>query len=142
MTNLLIKTALEIAMMEDVSTPKNGAVVYSISFLATTENRDMAYAFEIKHAGALTLDHTVCGKKLTALGLLVSKDVATSDIQKVWEIASERFIKAASGNVTAFVNGADKRSTFCSLEAQNILKNDKIKTVNNIAKEDFLRPFI
>ena len=142
MTNHLIKTALETAMTEDVSTPQNGAVVYSISFLETAQNRDKAYAFEKEHEGFLTLDHTPCGKKLTQLGLLVSKDGTTSDIQKVWELASERFIKAASGNVTAFVEGADKRSTFCSVELKNILKNEKIKTINNVLKEEFLRSYL
>lgn len=141
MTDSLIEKAFEIALTEDVSTFKDGAVIYSISFLPSKKNRDKAYEYEKTHEGCLTLDHTVCGQKLMELGLLVSKDVAGKEIQEVWNIASKRFIAEASGNITAFVDGADRRSTFCSVEAEHILKNEKIKTINNISKEIFLRSF-
>lgn len=142
MENSVLKQAFEIASNDDVLTSENGAVVYSVSFLETKENQRLAYEYEKKHPNCFTLDHTPCGRKLADLGLLVSKDVADEDIQKVWELASARFIEQASGDVTAFVDGADKKSTFCSVEAEHILKNPKIKTVNHLEKEIFLRAFL
>ena len=48
----------------------------------------------------------------------------------VWKAASKRFIEAASGNVCAFVEKADRRSVFPFTELPTILQNERIRTVN------------
>ncbi len=55
----------------------------------------------------------------------------------VWEIASKRMIEKASGEITAFVDGADARSIFCKVELINILKNPLITVINNEEKHTF-----
>ena len=62
-------------------------------------------------------------------------------IAEVWRLASHRFIEAASGNVTAFVDNADPRSVFLSEELPTILQNSKILTINGIDKFQFASQF-
>ncbi len=133
--------AYEIAQNEDVATPADSVVLYSISYLPTRENKDKAMAYLKSHSESRTLDDTPCGKKLIALGLETGSGCPDSEILKVWAIASARFIAAASGNVLAFVENADPRSTFVSVELPHILQNDKIKMINGIAKETFAKQF-
>ena len=133
--------AYEIAQNEDVATSADSVVLYSISYLPTRENKDKAMAYLKSHSECRTLDDTPCGKKLIALGLETGSGCPDSEILKVWAIASARFIAAASGNVLAFVDNADPRSTFVSVELPHILQNDKIKMINGIAKETFAKQF-
>ena len=133
---------LKIAENFSVQTEENMAVLYSISYQATTKNRDMAYEYVKTHSGAQTLDDTPCGKELCNQGYATTMDIAPDALRKIWYTASERFAAAASGNLTAFVEGADKRSTFCRIEAPAILNNDNIKTINGIDKHVFLKNFI
>ena len=83
------------------------------------------------------LDDTPCGKALIALGLEGTVDEVSLEITKIWQIASKRFIDAASGNINAFIDGADERSTFCTTELQEILNNPHITNINGIEKEKF-----
>ena len=62
-------------------------------------------------------------------------------VLKVWALASKRFIAAASGNVLAFVTGADPRSTFVSVELPHILQNENIKQINGEDKFVFAKRF-
>ena len=132
---------LHLAETLPVQTQKDAAVLYSISYQPTTQNRDAAYEFVKTHLGAQTLDDTPCGKTLCDLGYQSTMDIAPSELKQIWRVASERFIAAASGDLKAFVEDADKRSTFCSIEAPAILKNDKIKTINGVDKRVFLKNF-
>jgi len=132
---------LKIAESFDVKTSKDCAVVYSVSFLPTKENKEKAYAYVKTHIGCKTLDDTICGKILCAKGFQCTNDTATAEVKKIWKIASERFIMSASGNITAFVKGADKRSTFYHIEMPKILENEKIKTINGVNKQNFLKNF-
>lgn len=134
--------ALYIAENFDVVTPKDKVVLYSISYLPTRENKDKALAFLKEHEDFFTLDDTPCGKQLISLGLETGSGTPEAEILKIWAIASKRFIQSASGNVTAFVDNADERSTFVSVELPQILKNDKINTVNNEDKFKFAERFI
>lgn len=133
--------AYKIAQNESVETSADSVVLYSISYLPTRENKDKALAYLKNHPECRTLDDTPCGKKLIALGLETGSGCPDSEILKVWAIASARFIAAASGNVLAFVENADPRSTFVSVELPHILQNDKIKMINGIAKEVFAKRF-
>jgi len=139
--NLDYKEGLKIAQDFDVSTKEDCAVVYSVSYLASIENKHKAYAYVKSHKICKTIDDTPCGKSLCEKGFQCTNDEATSDVKEIWQIASRRFVLSASGNLTAFVDGADMRSTFCSVEIPEILKNEKITTINGIDKCVFLRQF-
>lgn len=134
--------AYDIAENESVETPPDSIVLYSISYLPERTNKEMAQAYLQQHGECLTLDDTPCGKKLIALGLETGSGCPDSEILKVWAIASRRFIAAASGNITAFVTGADKRSTFVSTELPHILQNPRLHLINGIDKFVFARDFM
>ena len=136
----LYEQAMQAAAADDVSTPPDSLVLYSISYLPTTENKDKAFAYLQKNPEAMMIDQTPCGKKLIALGML--EDVLPKEqIVDVWKLASKRLIAAASGNVTAFVDKADKRSVFRQQELPGLLENDKVKTINGIDKFVFAQRF-
>lgn len=136
-----LKEAYKIAKTEDVSTPPNSVVLYSISYLPTRENKDKAMAYLYEHKECYTLDDTLCGKKLIALGLETGNGCPDSEILKVWALASKRFIAATSGNVVAFVSRADLRSTFVSVELPHILQNENIEQINGEDKFVFAKQF-
>ena len=136
-----LEIARQIAANEDVSTPENSVVLYSISYQPTDKNKRDALQYLAENAGYCTLDDTVCGQKLMALGLETGNDNPNPELLKIWATASRRFILAAAGNVTAVVENADKRSTFVSVELPLILQNDKIKLINGIDKYQFAAQF-
>lgn len=133
--------ARQIAANEDVSTPPNSVVLYSISYQPTDENKRRALCFLAEHPGFYTLDDTICGQKLMELGLETGNDKPDPELLKIWATASRRFILAAAGNVTAFVDNADKRSTFVSVELPLILQNEAIKNINGRDKFAFAAQF-
>lgn len=136
----LYEQAMQAAAADDVSTPPDSLVLYSISYLPTTENKDKAFAYLQKNPEAMMIDQTPCGKKLIALGML--EDVLPKEqIVDVWKLASKRLIAAASGNVTAFVDKADKRSVFRQQELPGLLENDNVKTINGMDKFVFAARF-
>ena len=108
--------AYNIANNSDVSTPKDSVVLYSISYQSTDINKKNAIEYMRKNPHCYMLDDTECGRKLISLGLETGAQTPPEELMKIWRIASERFIMAASGNITAFVENADKRSTFLSVE--------------------------
>jgi len=136
-----IEQAWQIAANEDVSTPENSVVLYSISYQPTDKNKRDALRFLAENKGHYTLDDTVCGKKLINLGLETGNDNPDPELLKIWALASRRFIAAASGNITAFVENADKRSTFVAVELPLILQNNKITLINGIDKHIFAESF-
>ena len=141
MKNLFAK-ALQVARSYDVSTPENGAVLYSVSYLPTKENRDKAFAFATAHPDKMVIEHTDCGAKLVEMGLSSNDSGLTADeVADVWCVASQRFIKAAAGEVTAFVDNADPRSVFRRMELPNILENPRLTTINGIDKLEFAGKF-
>ena len=134
--------AFAIAQTADVSTPQNSVVLYSISYQPSDANKRKAMEYLRLNPDKKTLDDTECGKKLIALGLETGNENPNMEILKVWAIASARFIKAVKGNVTAFVENADKRSTFVSVELPLILQNEQVSEINGIDKFVFARQFI
>lgn len=138
----MLEFARQIAETEDVATPENSVVLYSISYQPTDSNKRAAHQYIAEHSGSYLLDDTVCGKKLMALGLETGNDSPAAELMEVWAIASKRFIMSASGNITAFVDNADKRSTFVSVELPLILQNEKINLINGIDKFEFARRFL
>lgn len=140
MQNLLTK-AYEIAKNADVTTVPNGAVVYSVSYMPSDENKIKAKEFLKENPTAKMLDDTPCGKALIDLGLNGKVNEVGEDITKIWRIASARYIANASGNIHAFIDGADKRSTFCTTELREILNNPLITHINGIEKAVFAKNF-
>ncbi len=133
--------ALTIAKTYDVSTEKDYAVVYSISFMPTDKNKNEAEKFIREHPTAKMLNDTPCGKTLIDLGLDGKVNEVGEVITNIWRTASVRYIEAASGNINAFVEGADERSTFCTTELAEIMKNQRITHVNGIEKDKFAASF-
>lgn len=134
--------ARKIAEEADVSTPKDSVVLYSISYQPSDINKRMAMDYLHNNPDKMMLDDTECGKKLIALGLETGNENPDAELLKIWALASERFIAAASGNVTAFVDNADKRSTFVSVELPLLLQNENVQTINSIDKFKFAEKFI
>lgn len=136
----LYKQAVNIAKTDNVDSLPDTVVLYSVSFLPTMENKDMAFRYMSENPASMTIEKTECGRNLLKLGfdfdILPDEDKATA--ANIWKIASSRFIKSASGNVTAFVKNADKRSVFRSVELPEIMSNPKIRTINGIDKFDFI----
>lgn len=137
----MLNKALKIAREYDVSTYPDGAVVYSVSYMPTNRNKDNALNYIQKNENAKMLDDTPCGKALIALGLDGKVNEVGEEVTKIWRIASARYIAAASGNINAFVDGADERSTFCTTELLEILQNPNITHINNIEKQAFAQHF-
>lgn len=134
---------MEIAGTADVRTAPDTAVVYSISYQSTKANKEAAEAYMAKHPEAMTIDCTLCGRRLADFGLAeeVKDEADREKIADIWRLASRRFIESASGNITAFVDNADPRSVFRSEELPDILKNPKITTINGIDKHLFAARF-
>ena len=137
----LIDKALKIAEAFDVSTKENCAVVYSVSYMPHEENKINARKFIKNNAGVKMLDDTPCGQALINLGLDGKVNNVSEEITKIWKIASSRYIASASGNITAFVDGADERSTFCTTELNDIMQNPNITHINHIEKNIFYKNF-
>lgn len=137
----LLNKARAIAENADVTTALNGAVVYSVSYMPNDENKVQAKAFLQQNPTAKMLDDTPCGKELIALGLDGKVNEVGEEITQIWRIASVRYIAAASGNIHAFVKGADERSTFCTTELTEILKNQNITHINGEDKLTFAHTF-
>lgn len=136
-----LDTALQIAREMSVKTPPDSVVLYSISYLPTDENKQQALKFMKQHPESMMLDDTECGKALMQLGLETDNQNHPQEIMQIWAVASRRFILAASGNVTAFVQNADERSTFRRVELPLILQNERIKLINGMDKFVFAKQF-
>ncbi len=138
MTDLL-EQARQIAATAEVSTPADSLLLYSISYLPSDENKRHAMQYKAEHPQSMMLDDTPCGRQLMALGLETGSGVPDAERLKIWATASRRFILAASGKVTAFVEKADPRSTFVSVELPLLLQNPRITHINDVDKVLFAR---
>jgi hypothetical protein len=137
-----LRIAWQIARSADVSTPDGSVVLYSISYQPSDINKRKAMAYLQENPDKKMLDDTECGKQLIALGLETGSENPDAELLKIWAFASERFIKAVKGNVVAFVDNADKRSTFVSVELPLLLQNENVKTINGQDKFIFAEKFI
>ena len=138
----LFLEGLKVAKTYDVCTPKDSLVVYSVSFLPNKKNRDDAFAYVNANRGKMMIEHTPCGAKRVELGF-ASSDTGLNDddVALIWKEASKRLIDEAAGNITAFVDNADPRSVFCSMELPALLGNSAVTTVNGIDKFEFAKNF-
>lgn len=142
--NNLLRIAVEVAGTADVSSAPDSIVLYSVSYQPTTINKDRAFECLKANPKMMMIDDTVCGKKLIEFGLdwsMLDNDHDRQKAAEIWRLASRRFIEAASGNVTAFVDNADPRSVFLSEELPMILQNPKISTINGTDKFEFAARF-
>ena len=138
----LFKKAFRVAQDYDVSTPKDSAVLYSVNYLPTKENRDNAVEYVKRHPGKMMIEHTDCGAKLVEMGLSSSDcGLSNEEIADIWAIASKRFIEAATGEVIAFVKGADPRGVFRRQELPSMLENANITSINGENKFCFAKRF-
>ena len=140
--DIKLSLGMNIAQNYDVSSPENSVVLFSISYQPTTENRDKAIEFVKNNPQKMLIEHTECGAKLVELGFEGTNTLNCEDIKTIWAIASRRFINAAKGDITAFVDNAHPQSIFMSIELPNILNNDNIITINGIDKNIFAKQLI
>lgn len=134
----LFTQAMNIAETYDVSSPKDGAVLFSISFLPTKQNKIDAINYTKNHPNTIILDNTPCGKALIDMGTeQAGNGLSKQEVLIIWQTASKRFVEHASGNLTAFTVGADKRGLFHTVELPTALTNPNITTINNIDKFKF-----
>ncbi len=138
----LLAQARQIAETEDVSSPPHSVVLFSTSYLETEQNKLDAFKYVKEHPGCYTLGDTKCGKILVNLDLEVDYTAPNPALMEIWDIASRRFLEAASGDIKAFVTGSDPRSTFRRIELPLLLKNSRVLTVNGINKFDFASQFL
>ena len=118
------ESLMELAKKVDVSTGANQAEFYS-----GKGNRDLAEAFAILN-GKKIIEMTPGGKffdnlKLFDPGSPITKDQAL----EVWTILSQRYAKAASGNVYGIVKGANPGSIFNTVEYQTLQGNPHITNI-------------
>ena len=137
-----LSQAWDIAVNADVTTPPNSLVLYSISYQPTANNKLQALKYLKSHSECRCLDDTPCGKALISLNLETGNNNPDTEVLKIWALASQRFILAASGEVIAFVENADKRSTFVSVELPLLLQNERITKINNQDKFEFAKQFL
>ncbi len=137
----LFDELMDVAENYDVRTPKDRLVLYSISFLPTKENRNKAFLFVQENEGFVTIENTVCGKELVDRGIC-EENLSSDEKSQIWATASARLIKEAKGNITVFVDGADERSVFYSVELPEILKNKNIVKINGKDKNLFVKNFL
>ncbi|MBO4284770.1 MAG: hypothetical protein J5895_00880 [Alphaproteobacteria bacterium] len=136
-----LKIAKQIAETADVSSPENSVVLFSVSYQPTNANKRAAFEYIATHKGCYTLGETECGKKLIELGLEVDYDNPDKRLMDIWAEASKRFIESACGNITAFVDNADPRSTFVSVELPLLLENKCVFQINGMDKFEFAKRF-
>ena len=140
--NNLLQEALDVAGTYDVASPKDSVVLYSISYLPTTENRDKAFAYVKKHPQACMIEDTACGKKLLELGIGYHEvGLSQDEIAQIWSIASRRFISNVKGEIVAFVDNADARSVFRMVELPMLLNNPAVTKINKMNKYKFADQF-
>ena len=142
MSNTVYEKAIEVAGTYDVATPRDSVVLYSISYLPTTENRDQAFAYVKAHPETKMIEDTVCGRTLMDMGVGYHEvGLSQDEIAQIWAIASRRFISNVKGQVVAFVKNAHPKSIFRMIELPLLLTNENVTTINGIDKYKFAKSF-
>ncbi|MDD4557290.1 MAG: hypothetical protein PHE89_08235 [Alphaproteobacteria bacterium] len=136
----LYEEAVQIASSRSVETAENSVVLFSISYLPTEENKQKAYAFLKDNPEKTIIDNTPCGQALMTLSLHAK--LPLEKVCEIWKICSKRFIEQAKGEVIAFVEGADSRSVFYSIELPELLRNKHLTTINGVDKFEFYDSFV
>lgn len=136
----LSQEAMKIASSMSVETKENSVVLFSVSYLPTRENKENAYEYMKHNKGKVMIDDTPCGKALMAMNL--DSFLTLEEVCEIWKVSSKRFIEQARGGVMAFVKDADPRSVFYSMELPELLKNEKVTTINGVDKFEFYDGFL
>lgn len=117
-----IHSASEEAFTLDVSTGRDMAVFWS-----GRGNRELAERYAL-HTGKVTLEMTPGGRLLDSL-MIFDKYLGNRDAIRPWEILSKRYAENASGQITAFVEGARPVGVFARIENPILLENRKISKI-------------
>jgi len=119
----------------DVSTPKDRAIFYSgvdnsVKRMVTgADGKNYRLAgIASGSAGFMHLEGTPGGKWLMDQDL---SHLSPKDVGAVWEAASVKYAKGASGNVTAYVEGAKEEGVFRSKELRALILNPNVSSLNN-----------
>jgi hypothetical protein len=113
----------------DLSTEPNSAVFYS-----GPGNRDLATSYANAN-GASTIEMTKGGSWLDNEQLFGKDSALTPDqADQVWRTASERYASGASGDVTAFTEGARPTGVFNTVEYPALQNNPNVNNINFLGK--------
>lgn len=121
------KTADNIAKKGDFTTKPDSSVFYS-----GKGNRDKALASI--QSGGQPIDSTPGGRALDGENLYGEASLLRPEADSYWSTASRRFAESASGNVTAYVKGAQPDRVFGSTELPVLLRNPKVTNINGIPR--------
>jgi hypothetical protein len=108
----------------DWSTPKDKAVFYA------GRGNDTAAASYAKKSGAFTIEETAGGRALLADADFLA--LSKTEQYAVWRAASLYYSRAASGKVTAFVNGSRAEGVFSTVEEPILRANQQRNIVTQI----------
>ena len=82
----IYKQAIDVAKNDNINSLPDTVVLYSISFLPTTENKEKAFRYIDENSSAMTIEKTECGKRLLKLGLdfdvLPDEDKAVAGLRR------------------------------------------------------------
>ena len=132
-----LKAAFELIESEPVIVEMDRSV-----FFSGGKNRKDAHIFCRENPGYSSILMTRVWKRLKEGGFFKHNDEYTSD--DVWQVrnfACRKFCLAASGNVIVFSRLKPQvlpRGTFFDLELSELFANDKVSTINQMPKEDFI----
>jgi hypothetical protein len=131
--------AFGVARRGDTSTPKNGSVFYSgVDPMTGLKNRDRAEAATIGRL-RMRIDETPAGKALNDLNLYGRfSETSPADANQIWNNASRRFANDASGDVVAYVRGANPDRVFARTELPALVNNTNVTSINGIPREQLL----
>jgi hypothetical protein len=131
MAKALEQELMTYASMLDYKTGVNATVVYS-----GVGNR--ALATKLANAdNYMTIDQTVGGQALTA----TLNKVGIKNTDKFWEIASEKFVKQASGVVHAVVEGAKDNRIYKRVELGELMNNNDVTRIIFYKTSELLKRF-
>jgi hypothetical protein len=117
-----------VSSIASVDTPRNKSVFYS-----GPGNRNKALAST--KDGFVPIDGTDCGKQLSKENLYDEFHPLHAEADSHWSMASKRYAEGASGDVTAYVQGASPNRVFAQTELPILLQNEKVETINGIPRK-------
>ncbi|MGE0108364.1 MAG: hypothetical protein AB7S81_01175 [Bdellovibrionales bacterium] len=132
----------ELYMVEGRVQLYSGPLYFIKKALRAIANHDKAF----DQAGSIPslIDQCMIGQKLDSYqnGLDIyayfksiypeDKEKAFRNADKVMRFASREFVKRASGHIETHVCGADLENVFYEVELPELIRNDKIETINGI----------
>lgn len=122
----------------DVASPRDGAIFHSNK---TGGNRvEAEQRCDLYPGRYIILERTGGGRLLEReIEYGPGGDLSLSEADEIWALASGRFAREASGDVTCLVDGANRRSVFRQQDLALLLANARVTSINGVRKEKLLQ---